>query len=95
MIIIHYLQGLLLQINRSFGKTIHFYLILIFLNKDDQADIVSDISPWHDIKVAAAMCHKTQHAMFLRNSGAPSVSDMVWKTEAFHIWQGPLPDGLP
>ena len=65
------------------------------LNKDDQADIVSDISPWHDIKVAAAMCHKTQHAMFLRNSGAPSVSDMVWKTEAFHIWQGPLPDGLP
>ena len=65
------------------------------LNKDDQADIVSDISPWHDIKVAAAMCHKTQHAMFLRNSGAPSVPDMVWKTEAFHIWQGPLPGGLP
>ena len=60
------------------------------LNPDDQADIVSDISPWHDIKVAAALCHKTQHAMFLRNSGAPSVADMVWKTEAFHIWQGPL-----
>ncbi len=64
------------------------------LNPDDQADIVNDISAWHDIKVAAALCHKSQHAMFLRNSGAPSVADMVWKTEAFHIWQGPLPAHL-
>ncbi len=64
------------------------------LNRDDQADIINDISPWHDIKVAAALCHKTQHAMFLRNSGAPSVADMVWKTETFHIWQGPLPQNL-
>jgi len=64
------------------------------LNKDDHADIISDIRPWHDIKVAAALCHKTQHAMFLRNSGAPSIADMVWKTEAFHIWQGLLPQGL-
>ena len=64
------------------------------LNKDDHADIINDISPWHDIKVAAALCHKTQHAMFLRNSGAPSIPAMVWKTEAFHIWQGPLPNDL-
>lgn len=64
------------------------------LNRNDKADIVVDISPWHDIKVAAALCHKTQHAMFLRNSGAPSVVDMVWKTEAFHIWHGPLPADL-
>jgi hypothetical protein len=32
--------------------------------------------------------------MFLRNTGAPSVPDMVWKTESFHIWQGPLPDDI-
>ncbi len=64
------------------------------LNQDDKADIITDISPWHDIKIAAALCHKTQHAMFLRNSGAPSVADMVWKTESFHIWQGPLPVDL-
>ena len=64
------------------------------LNQDDRADIINDISPWHDIKVAAALCHKTQHAMFLRNSGAPSVAHMVRKTEAFHIWQGPLPQDL-
>ena len=64
------------------------------LNQDDQADIISDISPWHDIKVDAALCHKTQHAMFLRNSGARSVADMVRITETFHIWQGPLPQDL-
>lgn len=64
------------------------------LNEDDEADIITDISPWHDRKVAAALCHKTQHAMFLRNSGASSITDMVWKTETFHIWQGPLPDDL-
>jgi N-acetylglucosamine malate deacetylase 2 len=64
------------------------------LNKDDHADIINDINHWHDMKVAAALCHKTQHAMFLRNSGAASVADMVWKTETFHIWQGPLPQGL-
>ena len=64
------------------------------LNRDDPADIILDISPWHDIKVAAALCHKTQHAMFLRNSGAPSVPHMVRKTETFHIWQGPLPHDL-
>ena len=64
------------------------------LNQADAADIITDISPWHDIKIAAALCHKTQHAMFLRNTGAPSVPDMVWKTESFHIWQGSLPRDL-
>jgi LmbE family N-acetylglucosaminyl deacetylase len=64
------------------------------LNRNDRADIVSDITPWMNAKIAAALCHKTQHAMFLRNSGAPSVAKMVWKTESFHIWQGPLPGEL-
>ena len=64
------------------------------LNKDDRADIINDITPWHAIKVEAALCHKTQHAMFLRNTGARSVSEMVWKTETFHIWQGLLPADL-
>ena len=64
------------------------------LNRDDAADIIADITPWRDIKVAAAMCHKTQHAMFLRNTGAPSVADMVRRIETFHIWQGPLPADL-
>ena len=64
------------------------------LNKDDTADIVRDITMWLDAKTAAALCHKTQHAMFLRNSGAPNVAAMVWKTESFHIWKGSLQGDL-
>lgn len=67
------------------------------LNKDDQADIVHDIKPWIDAKISAVLCHRTQHAMFLRNSGAPGVAKMVssmLSTESFHIWKGPLPNDL-
>ena len=64
------------------------------LNQDDRADIVHDVTPWLDAKIAAALCHQTQHAMFLRNSGARSIRDMVWNTESFHIWQGALPKNL-
>jgi LmbE family N-acetylglucosaminyl deacetylase len=64
------------------------------LNRDDPADWIIDISPWHAKKVAAAMCHKTQHAMFLRNTGAPTVADMIPKTESFHLWSGQMPPEL-
>ena len=64
------------------------------LNRDDPANIVRDVTQWLDTKIEAALCHKTQHAMFLRNTGAPSIADMVLRTESFHIWKGPLPDGL-
>ena len=64
------------------------------LNQDDRADIVHDVTPWLKAKIAAALCHQTQHAMFLRNSGVASVRDMVWNTESFHIWQGSLPNEL-
>jgi LmbE family N-acetylglucosaminyl deacetylase len=33
------------------------------LNKDDRADIISDITPWFDIKVAAALCSATGPSM--------------------------------
>lgn len=64
------------------------------INKDDRADIVRDIVPWLDQKIEAALCHKTQHAMFLRNTGAQNVAQMIWRKESFHIWQGPLPPDL-
>jgi LmbE family N-acetylglucosaminyl deacetylase len=64
------------------------------LNKDDRADIVRDITPWIHVKIAAALCHKTQHAMFLRNTGAPSIPDMIRKIESFHIWKGPVSNSL-
>ncbi len=55
-------------------------------NQDDPADLVLDISPWFDKKVAAEMCHRSQHAMFLRNSKAASVPEMVRRVEAFRRW---------
>ena len=64
------------------------------LNQDDPADIVRDVTQWLDSKIEAALCHKTQHAMFLRNTGVPTIADMVLRVESFHIWKGPLPDGL-
>jgi len=64
------------------------------LNQDDRADIVHDVTPWFDAKIAAALCHQTQHAMFLCNSGARSIRDMVGNMESFHIWQGALPREL-
>ena len=61
------------------------------LNPDDRADIIRDITPWLDAKIAAVLCHRTQHTMFLRNSGAPSVADMVFRTESFRIRKGAMP----
>jgi LmbE family N-acetylglucosaminyl deacetylase len=64
------------------------------LNSDDSADIVYDITLWFEKKVAAALCHETQHAMFLRNTGVSAIRDMISKTESFHIWQGNLPEEI-
>ena len=63
----------------------------LILNKDDPANIIYDITPWIDAKTKAALCYKTQHVMFLRNSGLSSVADMIWPIESYHIVKGPLP----
>jgi LmbE family N-acetylglucosaminyl deacetylase len=59
----------------------------MLLNRHDRADIVRDVSPWLEAKVAAALCHQTQHTMFLRNSGAADVPAMVGRVESFRRWQ--------
>jgi LmbE family N-acetylglucosaminyl deacetylase len=59
------------------------------LNHSDRADIVRDITPWLQTKIAAAMQHRTQHSMFLRNTGAASVADMISSVESFRsitVW---------
>lgn len=55
-------------------------------NKDDPATWWLDISPWFERKLAAALCHRSQHAMFLRNSKKPTVADMLRRLEAFRSW---------
>jgi N-acetylglucosamine malate deacetylase 2 len=59
------------------------------LNRDERADVVRDITPWLERKIAAAMAHRTQHALFLRSTGAPSVPAMVTHLESFHILRRP------
>jgi LmbE family N-acetylglucosaminyl deacetylase len=55
------------------------------LNRDDKADFWRDVTPWMEQKVAAAMCHRSQHAMFLRNTKKDSVAAMVPRVESFAI----------
>jgi LmbE family N-acetylglucosaminyl deacetylase len=38
------------------------------MNPDDPADLVLDLQPVLDRKLAAMYCHRTQHALFVRNS---------------------------
>lgn len=58
-------------------------------NKDDEADFILDLAdtPWFEKKVDAAMCHRSQHAMFLRNSKKPNVREMVRTVEAYKEWE--------
>jgi LmbE family N-acetylglucosaminyl deacetylase len=68
------------------------------MNKDDRADIVLDIGPVREQKVRAVLCHKTQNAMFIRNTskeaGHPvSLSDVIMPMESFHRVFPPLADG--
>lgn len=55
-------------------------------NASDPATLILDISPWFERKVAAGLCHRSQHQMFLRNSKQPTVRDMVRRVEHLRLW---------
>lgn len=63
------------------------------LNQDDPADLVLDLTdtPWLAAKQAAMRCHRSQQAMFLRNSGKADLDATVRRVESFHRWPLPLP----
>ena len=70
------------------------------MNKDDPAHIVLDIGPLREQKVQAVLCHKTQNAMFVRNTakeaGHPvSLPEVILPTESFHRVFPPLVDSAP
>jgi LmbE family N-acetylglucosaminyl deacetylase len=56
------------------------------VNQDDPADIVLDVTPWFDRKLAAAQAHVSQHAMFLRNNKTNEIGDALRRGEAFRRW---------
>jgi LmbE family N-acetylglucosaminyl deacetylase len=58
-------------------------------NADDPADLVVDVSAYLDRKEAAALCHATQHALFVRRrseqAGRPlTVREVLLAQEAVH-----------
>lgn len=65
-------------------------------NTGDVAHIVLDVTPWLDAKEAAAMCHRTQHALFMRNHPhARSVREVLRAVESLHLAWSPDGDHAP
>jgi N-acetylglucosamine malate deacetylase 2 len=55
-------------------------------NLSDPVTLTLDVTPWLEQKIAAAMCHRSQHAMFIRNSKRPTVREMVRAVEHLRSW---------
>ena len=58
-------------------------------NKDDPADLVLDVQAALAEKEASAMCHRTQHALFVRRPSQEAgrqckVGEVLMKIESFH-----------
>jgi LmbE family N-acetylglucosaminyl deacetylase len=67
-------------------------------NQNDPAHLVLDISSVHAQKVQAALCHKTQNAMFVRNSSKDAgrtltIAELVPTQESFHRVHPAVPEG--
>lgn len=62
-------------------------------NRDDPAHLALDITPWIERKHAAMLCHRTQHALFMRRRALQTVQQATRTIEAFHRFWPPVPDG--
>ena len=68
-------------------------------NQDDPAHLILDITPVLEAKTLAALCHQTQHALFVRRAsqeaGRPlSVPEVIQRLESLHRFSPPMDDGL-
>ena len=68
-------------------------------NQDNPAHLVIDISPVRQQKTQAALCHRTQHALFVRRSSREagrqlSVPEVIIPLEGLHRVLPPV-DGEP
>jgi LmbE family N-acetylglucosaminyl deacetylase len=59
------------------------------VNQDDPAHLVLDVTPVLSRKTEAAMCHRSQHALFVRRSSREagrqmSVPEVIIKLESLH-----------
>ena len=55
----------------------------ILWNKNDHAHLAIDIRPWLDAKERAALCHRSQHALFKRRKELETVRDALRTVEGF------------
>ncbi|NDJ86100.1 MAG: PIG-L family deacetylase [Chloroflexi bacterium] len=63
-------------------------------NQSDPAHLAIDITSWAEIKLAAATCHLSQHALFKRRRKLTSIRDALRLVEGFYRhW--PPPDTAP
>jgi LmbE family N-acetylglucosaminyl deacetylase len=61
-------------------------------NESDPAHFALDITPWRDAKLAAMVCHRTQHELFRRRRKLKEVSEAMRPVEAFHRHWPAAPD---
>jgi LmbE family N-acetylglucosaminyl deacetylase len=73
------------------------------VNRDDPAHLILDITPVLAEKTQAALCHRTQHALFVRRASQEaerqlSVPDVIQRVESLHRIlppvNGQVEDGL-
>lgn len=69
------------------------------VNKSDPAHIILDISSAHDQKTQAALCHRSQNALFVRRSskraGRPlTVAEALFAVESLHRVYPPVKNGV-
>jgi N-acetylglucosamine malate deacetylase 2 len=62
------------------------------VNKDDPADLVLDITPVLEHKIRAALCHRSQHSLFVRRAseraGRPlTVPEVIIALESLHRYR--------
>jgi N-acetylglucosamine malate deacetylase 2 len=60
-------------------------------NQDDPADLILDVSSVQPQKTQAALCHRTQHALFVRRASEEagrrlSVPEVIMKVESLRRW---------
>lgn len=68
-------------------------------NKDDPAHVIIDVSVVLDMKVKAALCHRTQHALFVRRTSERegrlvSVPETITQIESLHRVYPPVVDRI-
>jgi LmbE family N-acetylglucosaminyl deacetylase len=57
------------------------------INQDDPADIVLDVTPWLQQKVAAYNAHRTQHGLFFRKNVGKTLEQLPGRIESFRRWK--------